>query len=150
MNQIPNINNLHIEKNTKERAKNEVFTLVLNKCVEKIIFTNKNTDKTFIFFEVPKILIGFPFYDMKSCIIFIINKLLKEGYKVNFLEPFYLYIDWGSNSTLDSLPPLLDDKIKEKTKELLKKYPNASKIVFEYEQSSIKKPTSKNNKKNKK
>jgi hypothetical protein len=150
MSKIPNITNLHQEKNTKERARNQVFELVLNKCVEKIIYTNKNTDKTFIFFEVPKILIGFPSYDMKSCILFIMDKLAKEGYKVNFLNPFYLYIDWGSianNKDNNNTSMHLNNKMKEQTKELLKKYPNTSKIVFEYEHE---RGTSKKNKKNKK
>jgi hypothetical protein len=126
---IPNVNNLHQERSVKEKARNDVFTLVLNKCIEKILYTNKNTDKTFIFFEVPKILIGFPFYDMKSCIIFIMQKLIKENYKVNFIEPFYLYIDWGSSIKKTDY---ISDKVKLQTKELLKKFPNTSSVVFEY------------------
>jgi hypothetical protein len=154
MNKIPNINNLHQERSIKEKAKNDVFELVLSKCIQKIIYTNKNTDKTFIFFEVPKILIGFPFYDMKSCIIFIMDKLMKEGYKVNFLEPFYLYIDWGSSvkkkSEFYSNLPEAANRMKEKTKELLKQYPNTSKIVFEYaEESSSSKKNIKNKNKSK-
>jgi hypothetical protein len=128
---IPNVNNLHQERSVKEKARNDVFTLVLNKCIEKILYTNKNTDKTFIFFEVPKILIGFPFYDMKSCIIFIMQKLISENYKVNFIEPFYLYIDWGS-AIKGNATPQISDKIKIQTKELLKKFPNTSTVVFEY------------------
>lgn len=129
---VPNVNNLHQERSVKEKARNDVFTLVLNKCIEKILYTNKNTDKTFIFFEVPKILIGFPFYDMKSCIIFIMQKLISENYKVNFIEPFYLYIDWGSSVKSESSTPQISDKIKIQTKELLKKFPNTSSVVFEY------------------
>jgi hypothetical protein len=129
-NKIPKVNLLHQERMVKEKSRNDVFTLVLNKCIEKILYTNKNTDKTFIFFEVPKILIGFPFYDMKSCIIFIMQKLVEEDYQVNFIEPFYLYIDWGSSVQKET--PEISDKIKLQTKELLKKFPNTSSVVFEY------------------
>ena len=30
---IPNISNLHAERLVKEHAKNEIFTIVLNKCI---------------------------------------------------------------------------------------------------------------------
>ena len=148
MNEIPDINNLHQERVCKNKARNDVFELVLSKCIDKILYTNKNTDKTFIFFEVPKILIGFPFYDMKSCTMFIMNKLVNKNYKVEFMEPFYLYVDWGtyveSKTQAEFYTKEAAEKIKLKTKELLKQYPNTSKIVFEY---ATKNSTSKLNKK---
>jgi hypothetical protein len=148
---IPNVNSLHQEKYTKEKARNDVFTLVLNKCIEKIIYTNKNTEQTYVFFEVPKILIGFPFYDMKSCIIFLMQKLSKENYKVHFIEPFYLYVDWGTAVSKDLPDNFIytsnPEKLKLQTKELLKKYPNTSKVVFEYADAGS---SSKQKKKNKK
>jgi len=93
---IPTIESLHKEKSAKENSKNEIYILVLNKCIEKIIYTNKHTDKTFIIFEVPQVMIGYPTYDMKSCILYLINKLSKNGYLIEFIDPFYLYIDWAT------------------------------------------------------
>jgi hypothetical protein len=148
MNKIPDINKLHQERYVRSKVKTDVFEVVLSKCVEKILYTNQNTDKTFIFFEVPKILIGFPFYDMKPCVIFLMEKLMSKGYKVDFIDPFYLYIDWGStvkNNTFYSQQAA--DKLKIKTKELLKQFPNTSKVVFEY---ANEKTSSKENIKNKK
>jgi hypothetical protein len=146
---IPSISSLHHEKSIKETSKIDIFNIVLNKCIEKIIFTNKNTDKTFIIFEIPKLLIGYPNYDMKNCILFIIKKLSEKDYLIEFIEPFYLYIDWGSKP--------IEQKLKDKTilsiqkKNLLNKYPDLSKypdskIEFVYDDSY----TSKHNKKNKK
>lgn len=146
---IPSISSLHHEKSIKETSKVDIFNIVLNKCIEKIIFTNKNTDKTFIIFEIPKILIGYPNYDMKNCILFVIKKLLEKGYLIEFIEPFYLYIDWGSKPQ--------EHKLKDKSilsiqkKNLFNKYPDLSKypnskIEFIYDDSY----TSKHNKKNKK
>jgi len=126
-NVIPNINNLHEIRNNKEKVRNDVFILVLNKCIEKIVYTNKNTDKTFILFELPKILIGFPYYDIKTCMAYLIKKLSDNNYKVDFIEPFYLYIDWGTIQK-----DMHSEKLKSKTKELLKKFPNVGKVVFEY------------------
>jgi hypothetical protein len=149
---IPSISSLHNEKSIKETSKIDIFNIVLNKCVEKIIFTNRNTNKTFIIFEIPKILIGYPNYDIKNCILFLINRLSGKGYLIEFIEPFYLYIDWGSKpKTLDNV------KLKDNTlfsiqkKHLFNKYPDLSKysdskIEFVIDDNS----TSKRNKKNKK
>lgn len=140
---IPNITNLHAEKNIKTQARNEIFTIVLNKCIDKILETNNLTDKTFVYFEVPNLIIGFPGYDRISCIHYLIQKLSHEKYKVEFVEPFYLYIDWSTNiqksRCLDNImiqnliPTSNPAKLKEQTRELLKKFPNTSKIIYEYQ-----------------
>jgi len=74
---IPSIQSLHNEKQIKETSKVDLYNIVLNKIISKIVYTNRHTDKTYVIFEVPKILIGYPQYEMKSCILFIINKLKK-------------------------------------------------------------------------
>lgn len=156
---IPNINKLHEERNIKEQARNEIFNIVLNKCIDQIIQTNSRTDYTFIYFEVPNIIIGFPGYDRVACIHFLINELKKENYKVEFIEPYYLYIDWSKSAkvqTIDNLmlqniiPTSNPEKLRKQTKELLKKYPNTSKIVFEYKDARQDEFASLKNKKNKK
>jgi len=158
--QIPNITNLHAEKSMKTQAKNEIFTIVLNKCIDKIIETNHSTDKTFIYFEVPNLIIGFHSYDRIECIHYLIQELSREKYKVEFIDPYYLYIDWGTNikksKKIDTymiqnvIPTSNPMKLQQQTKELLKKYPNTSKIVFEYEDLNKKKDAPLKNKKNKK
>lgn len=134
-NKIPSIISLQQEKTQKENYKNDMFNIVLNKCIEKIIYTNKHTDKTYIIFEVPKLLIGYPNYDMKSCILFIIHKLNQNGYIIEFIEPFYLYIDWGSRtiaSTSSSKLSVSNFTSSKQGAKLLNKFPN-SKIEFVYE-----------------
>jgi hypothetical protein len=144
MSNIPSISVLHKEKNIKENSKIDIFNIVLNRIIEKITFTNRQTDQTYIIFEVPKILIGYPNYDMQSCILFIINKLSHHGYIVEFIEPFYLYIDWGSKSSkasqvsqsfIKTTDPI---RLQAQTKALLSKFPNTSKVEFVY-QDTIKK-----------
>lgn len=148
---IPSITNLHNEKNEKEKTRNDAFILVLNKCIEKIIYTNKHTDQTYIFFEVPRFIIEYPFYDMKSCVLYIISKLTPANYNISFIAPFYLYVDWSTNTITNTntniFPTNNPEKLKYQTKELLKKFPNATKIVYEYAND---KKITKNTKKTKK
>jgi hypothetical protein len=131
---IPSITSLHEEKNKKILDTNDIYKTVLNKCIEKIIYTNKHTDKTFVIFEVPKILIGHSNYNMKSCIHFIINNIITHGYLVQFIEPFYIYIDWGSDNK-----NVFTNKFGNTTKQLFKKYPNIDEIEYVYEDNDKKK-----------
>jgi hypothetical protein len=137
-NKIPSISSLHDEKNIKEKSRINMFKIVLNKCVDKIIYTNRHTDKTFVIFEVPRILIGYPFYDLKSCIVFLLQELSKNNYYVEYIEPFYLYIDWGSKSNSKSNHNNQGNNSHDKktlnfNEELIKKTLNAPKIEIVYE-----------------
>ena len=136
---IPSIVSLHKEKVIKETNKIDIYNIVLNKIVDKILYTNRQTDKTYVIFEVPKILIGYPQYDMKSCILFIINKLSENDYYVEFVEPFYIYIDWGSKCI--SNESKINDRssnIESKTKEILKHFPGIDKVEYIYEDVYLK------------
>ena len=130
---IPSINSLHDEKNLKNKSRLDMFGVVLNKCVEKIIYTNRHTDKTFVIFEVPRILIGNPLYDMKSCIIFLMQQLSKNKYYVEFIEPFYLYIDWGSKAQESSSSSSKKNQTIKFNEDLIQKTLTAPKIEFVYE-----------------
>lgn len=140
--QIPSINTLHAEKNVKELARQKIFTIVLNKCIDHITETNNFTDKTYVYFEVPNLIIGFPGYNRIACIHYLMQELKAAKYKVDFIDPIYLYIDWSTNTKSSRnlnnvplqhiIPTSNPHKLKEQTRELLKKYPDTSKIVFEY------------------
>lgn len=135
---IPSISSLHQEKSIKEKGKNDIFNIVLTKIIQKITYTNRHTEQTYIIFEIPKMLIGYPQYDMKSCILFVMNQLSNNGYIVEFVQPFYLYIDWGctNQKSVDykgSLTTKHKDKLQIQTKALLSQFPNTSQIEFVYE-----------------
>lgn len=135
---IPSISSLQQEKSIKEKGKNDIFNIVLTKIIQKITYTNRHTEQTYIIFEIPKMLIGYPQYDMKSCILFVMNQLSNNGYIVEFVEPFYLYIDWGCTrqKPVDykgSLTTKHKDKLQTQTKALLSQFPNTSQIEFVYE-----------------
>lgn len=155
---IPSIHTLHQERFVKENSRMDIFNIVLNKIVNKIVYTNRHTDKTYIIYEIPKILIGYPQYDMKSCILFVINKLSANGYIVEFIEPFYLYIDWGSSATssankkviIPSITSKNPDRLRAQTKALLSQFPNTSEVEFVYEDQITLPKNLKNNRKNKK
>ena len=157
---IPSISSLHAERNKKNIDTQDIYKIVLNKCTEKIIFTNRHTDKTFIIFEVPKLLIGHSNYNMKSCIHYIIQNMSLYGYVVQFIEPFYIYIDWGTKKNQNTDTHItLDNNVKsnysleQNTKQILKYFPGVKEIEYvyadKYETDKNKTDKNKTDKKNK-
>ena len=136
---IPDISKLHKEKDNKDKARNDIFSIVLNKCIGEINNTNKNTDKTFTYFNVPKIIIGFPTYDNVSCIMFLIKVLSNKNYIVDFIAPSSILIDWSSPINVS-----YKNSLRQQTENILKQFPNTNNIEFVYEDQ-----LKKNKKKNK-
>ena len=137
---IPSISSLQQEKSIKVKSKNDIFNIVLTKIIQKITYTNRHTDQTYIIFEIPKMLIEYPQYDMKSCILFVMNQLSSNVYIVEFVQPFYLYIDWGcskqNQKPVDYKGNAIKkhkDKLQTQTRALLSQFPNTSQIEFVYE-----------------
>ena len=115
---IPSIKKLHNERNNLDKIENNIYNIVLNKCITNINYTNRYIKKTYMYFEVPKILIGQLHYNINSCILYIMKKFMNDQYIVYFIEPNILYIDWSN------LPK--KDKLTETTKKIMSKYPNAT------------------------
>ena len=120
-NNIPSVNSLHKEKNIKKSNVYNIYNIVLEKCIEQIKYTNKYTDKTYIIFTVPSILIGYTNYNINSCLQYIMNTMIQHNYIVRYIEPRNLYIDWGNNSS------------KSHATELLTYFPNLENIEYVYE-----------------
>ena len=68
------------------------------------------------------------------------NQLSSNGYIVEFVQPFYLYIDWGcskqNQKPVDYKGNAIKkhkDKLQTQTRALLSQFPNTSQIEFVYE-----------------
>jgi hypothetical protein len=77
--------------------------------------------------------------------LFLRNQLSRHGYIIEFLEPCYLYIDWGQKNNLvynhdhnhNHTSSSSNSKLKSQTKNLLEKFPNTSKIEYIFEDGTI-------------
>lgn len=133
---LPKIENLQREQSKKITNKNKIFRIVLKICANKIEYTNKNTNHTFILFEIPQIIIGHPEYNINDCAKYLIQALIESKYIVEFIQPNYLYIDWGNvNKKVENknYAHTANSELKKETKKLLKKFPSTTKVEFIYE-----------------
>ena len=79
---------LYINKKTYN-----VYEKILSKIYNKLKLINKK--KIFYMtYEVPYYLFGYPLYDMKTCLTYLIMTLRKKGIYVKYSSPNILFIHW--------------------------------------------------------
>ena len=89
-----NIHNLHKEILERESKKNKIYETVYGKVINKIKYTNKFSDSCFCIFQCPNFVYGCPLYDINSCIMFIMQKLIDNYFEVNYTAPNLIFISW--------------------------------------------------------
>tara|TARA_B100000795_G_scaffold136703_1_gene102095 strand:- start:140 stop:556 length:417 start_codon:yes stop_codon:yes gene_type:complete len=91
------INIDELNRINEDRYKRRLVTYdnVLKKCHDRIkTVANSPRGGTFCFYIVPSFLFGIPIFDLNSCIVYIVQKLIKNGFEVNYTHPNLLYISW--------------------------------------------------------
>lgn len=146
---IPSIKSLKTIKDLKQENKAAIYDIVLGRCSEKIIETNKQTDKSHLYFELPTVIIGYPNYNFIDCGEYMAKRLKEKGYRIKIISNKFLYIDWSKSGSTSKVPVPLPTSVQgqgkvpestiKETKDLLKKYPNTSEVVFVYTNEAIKK-----------
>lgn len=95
-------------KKQKDNKINEAFNIILNGCNKKIISIAKLGGQK-LYYNIPPIIIGYPLYNYKVCVDYIIKSLQKSGLYVSILpNNNTIYISWA-----------LDDVSKQSSKKLL-------------------------------
>ncbi len=79
--------------NDKKKIKKECFKKILELINNKILLISK-TEETSTWFEIPLFMLGYPTYDINECSSYLKLKLETKEFKVNFLEPNILLINW--------------------------------------------------------
>jgi len=83
-------------KEKREVKNTVVFTHILDSCYKKIRHIAEHGGMS-LYYKVPRIIIGFPIYDINNCIQYLEKELKKSGLYVAVLIPpnnDYLYISW--------------------------------------------------------
>ena len=90
-----NIDNLHKLSKDKLERRYETYERILKKCHNRIKTTAKlNNNMNVCFYSVPTYIFGIPLYDSKSCILYVISSLIKNGFDIRYTHPNLLFISW--------------------------------------------------------
>ncbi len=88
------INSLFESSNKKTLKRLETYDKILKKCHTRIKYYSK-FEKTTCFFAIPEFIIGVPLYDVNELRTYMMNSLEKNGFKLMYLHPNWLMIDWS-------------------------------------------------------
>lgn len=90
------IDELFNKKKQYELREYNLFKKILHRIHVKIkLLSKQKINEQFIWFIVPEIIIGYPKYDIGSCIVFLIDNLKKNNFLVKYYNPNTLFIYWG-------------------------------------------------------
>ena len=93
-----NIDDLHQKRNNKIDKRKKSYEEVLRRCHYRIKITSETENYYFCFYTVPTYIYGIPLYDQTSCLLFIINNLIENGFDVKYTHPNLIYISWLNKS----------------------------------------------------
>lgn len=91
---VPSISELQNERDMRREKYEKLYADVLEKCIDVIKVTNNTTERTYAFFSVPMVIIGYPKYNYKKCLLWIFNQLCSQ-YDVKYIDNNKLFIDWS-------------------------------------------------------
>ena len=90
-----NIDELNKINEDRHKRRLEIYDKVLKKCHERIkTVAHSPKGGTFCFYVFPSILFGVPIYDINTCIVYMVQHLIKNGFEVSYTHPNLLYISW--------------------------------------------------------
>ena len=126
------INTLFETTNKKTLRRLETYDSILKQCHSRIRNYSRY-EKTTCFFSIPEFLIGVPLYDVTELRTYIMNSLEKNGFKLMYLHPNWLMIDWSEKKkTIDNAHKAVSSKTLNQAK---KKADSNYKPIEEYKPS---------------
>ena len=88
-----NIHSLYKKQHEKQKIRISIYEKVLLKCHRRIKFV-ADSGKQETYFIVPEYMFGIPLYNQIACVCFLIIKLRKNGFKVKYTHPNFIFISW--------------------------------------------------------
>ena len=134
------MNSLFETTNHKTLKRLEIYDTILKQCHGRIKHYSK-FEKTTCFFAVPEFIIGVPLFDVTELRHYMMNSLEKNGFKLMYIDPNWLMIDWtDKKKSLQKVKQTMDisqssiKKVRSNYKPIEEYKPTGS---FVYDQSSM-------------
>ncbi len=104
------VTDIHQKQRQKDLRRLHVYKSILGKVYKKIKSSASN-EESYCFYEVPEYIYGTPLYNMKDCVIFILNNLHEKGFSAKYVDPFLVFVCWNlpkPNLKITDIPKLMD------------------------------------------
>jgi len=134
------MNSLFETTNHKTLKRLETYDMILQQCHGRIKHYS-NYEKTTCFFAIPEFIIGVPLFDVNELRHYMMNSLEKNGFKLMYIDPNWLMIDWTEKKkSLQKVKQTMDisqssiKKVRSNYKPIEEYKPSGS---FVYDQSAM-------------
>lgn len=91
------IRTLYASQKRRDDSKRELYETVVAKVHHRIRTVAARTD-TICTFQIPPYIVGMPLYDACQCCGYVIRRLKREGFVVQYAHPNVLMIDWDRSA----------------------------------------------------
>ena len=88
------MHDLFEKSNQKQLKRMEIYDEVLVKCHKRIQY-NSQLERTYCFYQIPEFILGVPLYNINEMKEYIINSLKKNGFQIMYIDPNWIFINWG-------------------------------------------------------
>ena len=89
------IDDLYENKQKRDVRALNTFKLILGRIHNKIKLTSRQQiDQQFCWFVVPEFMLGVPSYNHGDCVVYVLEQLQENGFKVKYTHPNLLLISW--------------------------------------------------------
>jgi len=120
-----NINDLYGTIHEKNIKRLEHFDNILKKIHSRIRCCAQK-EETYCFFQIPEFIFGVPLYNINDLRKYLINSLEKNGFKMLYVDPNWLFISWEVKQ------PTIEDSKRKKKSEEKKNKSNEFKTIDDY------------------
>ena len=84
-----------VQEQSERNLKRRKYFKKVYKMVERRIIDSSKINLYQCYYDIPHFIINVPIYSMDECRKYIIDKLKKNGFKVNILSENRIIISWG-------------------------------------------------------
>tara|TARA_B110000261_G_C13019545_1_gene331522 strand:- start:440 stop:901 length:462 start_codon:yes stop_codon:yes gene_type:complete len=86
---------LYETKHKLDLSRIEYFNKILRQIHNKIkIASRLKKQDNFCTYVMPQIIVGYPNYNIKECVIYVVRSLIDNGFKCKYMHPNLLFIGW--------------------------------------------------------
>ncbi len=104
------VTDIHQKQRQKDLRRLHVYKSILGKVYKKIKSSASN-EESYCFYEVPEYIYGTPLYNMRDCVVFVLNNLHEKGFSAKYVDPYLIFVCWNlpkPNLKITDIPKLMD------------------------------------------
>ena len=106
-----NLDELYEKNRSRAIRTASMFNRVLKRIHTKIRHVSRTKrDDCHCWYLVPEVILGYPGYNSRDCVAYLINELRENGFDVNYTHPNLLFISWKAWT-----PAYVREAIRKKT-----------------------------------